>query len=59
MRAAGYPTLTLLAAIAVVPLVALALRPAPVGAPEELGRPADGVPVKLRRPSDDLRDKEE
>ncbi|SCG70941.1 MFS transporter [Micromonospora coxensis] len=29
VRLAGYPTLTLLAAIAVVPLVALALRPAP------------------------------
>ncbi|WP_446213257.1 MFS transporter [Micromonospora sp. IBSANI012] len=35
MRAAGYPVLTLLAAIAVVPLVALALRPVPVGAPDE------------------------
>lgn len=36
MRVAGYPTLTLLAAIAVVPLVALALRPAPPpGAPDE------------------------
>ncbi|GHJ55888.1 MFS transporter [Micromonospora chersina] len=53
MRAVGYPTLTLLAAIAVVPLVALALRPAPVGAA------ADEVPVKLRRPSDDLPDEEE
>ncbi|MEV4489859.1 MFS transporter [Micromonospora coxensis] len=36
VRMAGYPTLTLLAAIAVVPLVALALRPAPPsGAPDE------------------------
>ncbi|MEV4478634.1 MFS transporter [Micromonospora coxensis] len=36
VRVAGYPTLTLLAAIAVVPLVALALRPAPPsGAPGE------------------------
>ncbi|MGB2572040.1 MFS transporter [Micromonospora citrea] len=36
VRVAGYPTLTLLAAIAVVPLVALALRPAsPSGAPDE------------------------
>ncbi|RKN49204.1 MFS transporter [Micromonospora endolithica] len=35
MRAAGYPVLTLLAAIAVVPLVALALRSVPVGAPDE------------------------
>ncbi|MEH0845935.1 MFS transporter, partial [Micromonospora sp. CPCC 205711] len=35
MRAAGYPTLTLLAAIAVVPLVALALRPVPRRAPDE------------------------
>ncbi len=37
MRAAGYPTLTLLAAIAVVPLVALALRPVPAGAPDKEG----------------------
>ncbi|MEU8261132.1 MFS transporter [Micromonospora sp. NPDC048999] len=37
MRAVGYPTLTLLAAIAVVPLVALALRPVPAGAPDEEG----------------------
>ncbi|TDB74475.1 MFS transporter [Micromonospora sp. KC721] len=35
MRVAGYPTLTLLAAIAVVPLLALALRPVPSGAPDE------------------------
>ena len=35
MRLAGYPTLTLLAAIAVVPLVALALRPVPPTAPDE------------------------
>ncbi|RKF24107.1 MFS transporter [Micromonospora globbae] len=35
MRAAGYPVLTLLAAVAVVPLVALALRPVPAGAPDE------------------------
>ncbi|MFG2055031.1 MFS transporter [Micromonospora sp. NPDC048930] len=33
MRVAGYPTLTLLAAITVVPLVALALRPVPAGVP--------------------------
>ncbi|NJP31685.1 MFS transporter [Micromonospora thermarum] len=35
MRAAGYPVLTLLAAITVVPLVALALRPVSVGAPDK------------------------
>ncbi|WDZ87570.1 MFS transporter [Micromonospora cathayae] len=35
MQVAGYPVLTLLAAVAVVPLVALALRPAPVRAPTE------------------------
>ncbi|MFC0508640.1 MFS transporter [Micromonospora costi] len=35
MRAAGYPVLTLLAAVATVPLVALALRPVPAGAPDE------------------------
>ncbi|WP_446219144.1 MFS transporter [Micromonospora sp. IBHARD004] len=35
MRAAGYPVLTLLAAIAVVPLVALALRPVPGRVPDE------------------------
>ncbi|MFE9693153.1 MFS transporter [Micromonospora sp. NPDC005806] len=35
MRVAGYPTLTLLAAIATVPLVALALRPVPTGAPDK------------------------
>lgn len=34
MRAAGYPVLTLLAAIVAVPLVALALRRGPVGAPD-------------------------
>ncbi|MFC4021784.1 MFS transporter [Micromonospora sp. GCM10011542] len=37
MRAAGYPVLTLLAAVATVPLVALALRPVPTGAPDEEG----------------------
>jgi MFS family permease len=35
MRGPGYPTLTLLAAIATVPLVALALRPAPGRVPDE------------------------
>ncbi|MBM7081694.1 MFS transporter [Micromonospora humidisoli] len=35
MRVAGYPTLTLLAAIAVVPLLALALRRVPPTAPDE------------------------
>ncbi|WP_229401199.1 MFS transporter [Micromonospora okii] len=35
VEAAGYPTLTLLAAIAIVPLVALALRPVPRRAPDE------------------------
>ncbi|MEV4769668.1 MFS transporter [Micromonospora humida] len=35
MRVAGYPTLTLLAAIAVVPLVALALRRVPPAVPDE------------------------
>ncbi|NES12833.1 MULTISPECIES: MFS transporter [Micromonospora] len=35
MRMAGYPTLTLLAAIATVPLVALALRPVPAGVPDK------------------------
>ncbi|WP_435205928.1 MFS transporter [Micromonospora sp. bgisy143] len=35
MQAAGYPVLTLLAAVATVPLVALALRPVPTGAPGE------------------------
>ncbi|MBM7075870.1 MFS transporter [Micromonospora humida] len=35
MRVAGYPTLTLLAAIAVVPLVALALRRVPPVVPDE------------------------
>ncbi|MGR6317983.1 MFS transporter [Micromonospora soli] len=35
MRGPGYPTLTLLAAIATVPLVALALRPVPTGAPDK------------------------
>ncbi|SCG35792.1 MFS transporter [Micromonospora inositola] len=35
VRAAGYPVLTLLAAIAVVPLVALALRPVPGRVPDE------------------------
>ncbi|MEU3455457.1 MFS transporter [Micromonospora sp. NPDC006766] len=43
MRAVGYPTLTLLAAIAVVPLVALALRPVPPTAPDGLRHPA-GAP---------------
>jgi MFS family permease len=44
MRTAGYPTLTLLAAIAVVPLVALALRPVPPAAPDGLRRPQDEPP---------------
>ncbi|SCL33297.1 Predicted arabinose efflux permease, MFS family [Micromonospora pallida] len=35
VQVAGYPALNLLAAVAVVPLVALALRPAPVPAPED------------------------
>ncbi|TWH68978.1 alkylation response protein AidB-like acyl-CoA dehydrogenase [Micromonospora olivasterospora] len=35
MQVAGYPALTLLAAIATVPLLALALRPAPGRAPDE------------------------
>ncbi|MCI4064883.1 MFS transporter [Micromonospora sp. R77] len=35
MQLAGYPTLTLLAAIATVPLVALALRPVPGRGPDE------------------------
>ncbi|MER6753943.1 MFS transporter [Micromonospora echinofusca] len=35
VAAAGYPVLTGLAAVAVVPLVTLALRPVPVGAPDE------------------------
>ncbi|MEH1101678.1 MFS transporter [Micromonospora sp. CPCC 205561] len=35
VEAAGYPVLTLLAAVAVAPLVTLALRPVPVGAPDE------------------------
>ncbi|WBB89228.1 MFS transporter [Verrucosispora sp. WMMC514] len=34
MQLAGYPVLTLLAAVAVAPLLALALRPVPVGAPD-------------------------
>ncbi|MET8552369.1 MFS transporter [Micromonospora zamorensis] len=37
MQLAGYPVLTLLAAVAAVPLVALALRPVPTGAPDEEG----------------------
>ena len=37
MQFAGYPVLTLLAAVAAVPLVALALRPVPTGAPDEEG----------------------
>ncbi|MEH0974139.1 MFS transporter [Micromonospora sp. CPCC 205546] len=37
VEAAGYPVLTGLAAVAVVPLVTLALRPVPVGAPDEEG----------------------
>ncbi|MFJ5617186.1 MFS transporter [Micromonospora sp. NPDC093243] len=37
MRMAGYPVLALLAAVAAVPLVALALRPVPTGAPDEEG----------------------
>ncbi|MFC3505162.1 MFS transporter [Micromonospora krabiensis] len=35
VRASGYPVLTLLAAVATVPLVALALRPVSAGAPDE------------------------
>ncbi|MEU9506603.1 MFS transporter [Micromonospora sp. NPDC048170] len=35
VEAAGYPVLTLFAAVAVVPLVTLALRPVPMGAPDE------------------------
>ncbi|MER7332371.1 MULTISPECIES: MFS transporter [unclassified Micromonospora] len=35
MEMAGYPVLALLAAVAAVPLVALALRPVPAGAPDE------------------------
>ncbi|MEU6076482.1 MFS transporter [Micromonospora sp. NPDC047074] len=35
VEAAGYPVLTMLAAVAVVPLVTLALRPVPAGAPDE------------------------
>jgi MFS family permease len=38
VQVAGYPTLTLLAAIAAVPLVALALRPVPRRAPDEEDR---------------------
>ncbi|MFF0154194.1 MFS transporter [Micromonospora sp. NPDC005203] len=37
MQLADYPVLTLLAAVAAVPLVALALRPVPTGAPDEEG----------------------
>ncbi|MEH1028926.1 MFS transporter [Micromonospora profundi] len=37
MQVAGYPVLTLLAAVATVPLVALALRPVPTGASDEEG----------------------
>ncbi|MFI6780932.1 MFS transporter [Micromonospora sp. NPDC050276] len=37
MQFAGYPVLTLLAAVATAPLVALALRPVPTGAPDEEG----------------------
>ncbi|WP_433316990.1 MFS transporter [Micromonospora sp. CA-269861] len=37
MQFAGYPVLTLLAAVAAAPLVALALRPVPTGAPDEEG----------------------
>ncbi|MEU7756838.1 MFS transporter [Micromonospora sp. NPDC049171] len=37
MQFAGYPVLTLLAAVAAVPLVALALRPVPTRAPDEEG----------------------
>ncbi|MBM0278596.1 MFS transporter, partial [Micromonospora tarensis] len=37
MQFAGYPVLTLLAAVATAPLVALALRPVPTGAPGEEG----------------------
>ncbi|WP_433391634.1 MFS transporter [Micromonospora sp. KLBMP9576] len=35
VEAAGYPVLAMFAAVAVVPLVTLALRPVPVGAPDE------------------------
>ncbi|MFI7022426.1 MFS transporter [Micromonospora sp. NPDC049900] len=35
VQVSGYPVLTLLAAVAVAPLLALALRPVPVGAPDE------------------------
>ncbi|NBE82042.1 MFS transporter [Micromonospora rubida] len=41
MQVAGYPMLTLLAAIATVPLLALALRPASVPAPDEEDRQCD------------------
>ncbi|MDG4808479.1 MFS transporter [Micromonospora sp. WMMD1120] len=37
MQLAGYPVLTLLAAVAAAPLVALALRPAPTGASDKEG----------------------
>ncbi|MEV4122158.1 MFS transporter [Micromonospora sp. NPDC049645] len=37
MQIAEYPVLTLLAAVATAPLVALALRPVPTGAPDEEG----------------------
>ncbi|MBG6102936.1 MFS family permease [Micromonospora vinacea] len=37
MQFAGYPVLTLLAAVAAAPLVALALRPVPTGVPDEEG----------------------
>ncbi|WP_410812930.1 MFS transporter [Micromonospora sp. 067-2] len=37
MQVAGYPVLTVLAAVAAVPLVALALRPVPTGASDEEG----------------------
>ncbi|MFR9775449.1 MFS transporter [Micromonospora sp. MS34] len=43
MRTAGYPTLTLLAAIAVAPLVALALRPVPSTAPDGLRLPQEAT----------------
>ncbi|MFU8850505.1 MFS transporter [Micromonospora sp. SL1-18] len=43
LRAVGYPTLTLLAAIAVVPLVALALRPVPPTTPDGLRRSVDDI----------------
>ncbi|TCB96259.1 MFS transporter [Micromonospora zingiberis] len=42
MELAGYPVLTLLAAVAVTPLLALALRPVRLGAPDEEDRASCG-----------------